>query len=145
MPSTYVLLKTRLLGNLRFLSLLGWAALALAPRADAQTPAALDVHLLAGLSVTGAVGTVYSVGYLEDLTQKDMHGNVAEWCLDWFGAYPVGIAVDPQGPASGISRVIRSGTWRTGARHCRSAGHHDGFWQGGVCLGIGFRVVLSPE
>jgi formylglycine-generating enzyme required for sulfatase activity len=50
----------------------------------------------------------------------DMHGNVTEWCLDWYGTY-TGDAVDPTGPADGTLHVIRGGSWGDPARSCRSA------------------------
>jgi formylglycine-generating enzyme required for sulfatase activity len=54
-------MKTRSSKHIRFLSLLCLAVWAAGPRAVAQTPAELDIQLYAGLTVTGAVGTVYSV------------------------------------------------------------------------------------
>ena len=50
----------------------------------------------------------------------DMHGNVWEWCSDWFGSYE-GDATDPIGAASGVNRVLRGGSWDSLARFCRSA------------------------
>lgn len=50
----------------------------------------------------------------------DMHGNVGEWCLDWFGSYP-GTAEDPSGAGSGPVRMLRGGRWGTLAGFCRSA------------------------
>ncbi len=50
----------------------------------------------------------------------DMHGNVAEWCLDWFGDY-AGDGADPVGPATGSERIVRGGSWNDDAQGCRSA------------------------
>jgi uncharacterized repeat protein (TIGR02543 family) len=49
-----------------------------------------------------------------------MHGNVLEWCLDWYGDYP-GTVTDPKGAVSGSRRVLRGGIWSYSARYGRSA------------------------
>jgi sulfatase modifying factor 1 len=51
----------------------------------------------------------------------DIHGNVGQWCEDWYGDYPQKDVTDPQGPEKGRGRVLRGGSWRNGPRICRSA------------------------
>ena len=50
-----------------------------------------------------------------------MHGNVREWCLDWFGFYSEEAQIDPLGPALGSSRGERGGDFGIAAQYVRSA------------------------
>jgi hypothetical protein len=73
-----------------------------------------------------------------------MHGNVWEWCLDWYGNYSGGMVTDPAGPASGSHRVLRGGGWNSIAARCRSAGRS----RLEPCYRFdfaGFRLCLAPE
>jgi formylglycine-generating enzyme required for sulfatase activity len=93
-------MKTRSSKLVRFLSLLCLAAWAVGPRAAAQTPPVLDLQLYAGLTVTGAVGTVYSIDYVTDLAQTN---NASAWrCLEFLqlpaNPYPW---ADKSAPATG--------------------------------------------
>ncbi len=79
-----------------------------------------------------------------------MHGNVSEWCKDWYSAkaYTSGKRTDPEGPENGEHRAPRGGSWSDFvASHCRST-FRNGEWRpdglGQECreFTIGFRVVM---
>ena len=72
----------------------------------------------------------------------DMHGNVREWCSDWFGDYASTTVSDPTGPATGSSRVFRGGCWDLNAGYCRSAGRYRGS-PDIRSLYLGFRLAFS--
>lgn len=73
----------------------------------------------------------------------DMHGNLFEWCQDWYGEYPATPQKDPAGPETGPGRVTRGGSWFSSAKTCRSASRFHWPPQSRTNLKMqGFRVVM---
>ncbi len=72
----------------------------------------------------------------------DVHGNVLEWCSDWFGNLDDNGQIDPTGPASGERRVARGGTYSWGPDTCRSDFRHS-FGPKDRYRNVGLRICFS--
>lgn len=89
---------------------------------------------LQGTSVVGMYGA-------NPFGLYDQHGQVGEWCEDWYDAYDASVNRDPAGPSSGSSRVLRGGSWLYRANYCRSA--HRDHCEPSYRPYFGFRVLCE--
>ena len=74
----------------------------------------------------------------------DMHGNVWEWCWDWYGAYDGNSLENPAGAASGTYRVNRGGGWNDFGRHLRSA-YRAAYPPENKTFNLGFRLARNAN
>jgi formylglycine-generating enzyme required for sulfatase activity len=73
----------------------------------------------------------------------NMHGNLWEWCADWYANYFTTAQTNPTGPSTGTGRVIRGGSWIDNALYCRSAARTF-ITPGSNFNNIGFRLSFAP-
>ena len=75
----------------------------------------------------------------------DMHGNVFQWCQDWYGEYPRDAQVYPKGPSTGQYRVLRGSSWSSWPHTCRSACRERKYEPGDRFCYHGLRLCFFLE
>ena len=71
-----------------------------------------------------------------------MHGNVWEWCSDWFAPYPAKAVTDPSGPGESKFKVFRGGGWNQAIEFARSSNRFMMSPSNGIHF-VGFRLALG--
>jgi len=77
-----------------------------------------------------------------ELGLYDMTGNVSEWCQDWQAGYSGIPQTNPTGPATGVAKVIRGGSWSTDAYYSRITARTNFVYPSTTSTNIGFRLAL---
>jgi formylglycine-generating enzyme required for sulfatase activity len=91
----------------------------------------------------GTAGTIKPVGSYKANSYGiyDMHGNVYEWCEDWFAPYGEGIVTNPKGPAAGEFRVLRGGSFSSNDENSLRCANRFFNAPSNRFTGVGFRLV----
>lgn len=87
---------------------------------------------------------VGSLGVANAFGLFDLHGNVLEWCQDWYGEYKAEDQTDPTGPRDGQYRVLRGGSWYAYGGSCRAA-YRGGYAPADRGNDLGFRCVIAAR